>query len=321
MAKLNFRRADSSTAVTTSALVTVETLSTTFTTSTGLTTLSNDGTPTATWALVSTETSVITSTITTGSTTIFVPVGPSGISPTATASSTTALPTTASTTSTPTHAVSAVSTNTNGVRTGAAAGIGIGCAIVGALVGGLIVLFLLSRRRRRQQNQPEDIVRDNGGYSRQEKAGITTTVTNVDRFLPQPTEDDAIVSALSKIRDGIKNHVQNYYHKAPVDPQLVDETQEPLVQLAGALAIPTRAISDLLLNPSTRLPTIRLFLAHFILSRCSGQADGSQSFLPTEVSALSALYPEERSITPGTYSLLKPRETMLTPRHQPRLCF
>ena len=209
---------------------------------------------------------------------------------------------TTSTTPTPSKAITSPTSSPSAVGTGAAAGIGIGCAIVGALLGGLIALFFLSRRRRQQQSsQPQDIGPDNGGYRRQEKSGITTTVTSVDRFLPQPTEDDAIVSALSKIRDGIKNHAQNYYHKAPVDLTMVDEKQAPLVQLAGALAIPTRGISDLLLNPSTRLPMIRLFLAHLILSRCDGQMDGSQSFLPNEVSALSAMYSEDRAISTGTY--------------------
>ena len=109
-------------------------------------------------------------------------------------------------------------------------------------------------------------------------------VTNIDRLLPQPAEDDAIIGALSKIRDGIKNHAQNYYHNGPVRHDAVDEAR--LVELANTIAMPTSAIRNLLLNPATRVPTIRLFLGHLILSRCTGRTDGL-SFLPSEISNLS----------------------------------
>jgi hypothetical protein len=121
-------------------------------------------------------------------------------------------------------------------------------------------------------------------------------VTNVDRLLPQPAEDDALASGLSKIRDGIKNHVQNYYHNAPVDPKMVDQTR--LVDLARVMVMPTSAISDLLLNPATRIPMIRLFLAHLILSRCVGSTDKT-SFLPGEVAALAVADTENKNTTAG----------------------
>jgi hypothetical protein len=122
-------------------------------------------------------------------------------------------------------------------------------------------------------------------------------VTNVDRLLPQPAEDDALASGLSKIRDGIKNHVQNYYHNAPVDPNMVDQTR--LVELARVMVMPTSAISDLLLNPATRIPMIRLFLAQLILSRCIGNTDKTSSFLPSEVAALAVADTGNKNTTAG----------------------
>jgi hypothetical protein len=110
-------------------------------------------------------------------------------------------------------------------------------------------------------------------------------VTNIDRLLPQPAEDDAIIGPLSKIRDGIKNHAQSYYYNAPIRHDVVDEAR--LVELANATAMPTTAIRNLLLNPATRVPTIRLFLGHLILSRCTGRTDGQLSFLPSEISNLA----------------------------------
>jgi hypothetical protein len=135
----------------------------------------------------------------------------------------------------------------------------------------------------------------------QEKSGVTTTVANVDRLLPQPTEDDSMIAGLSKIRDAIKNHVQNYYHTAPVDPKLMEEAG--LVELARVLAIPTSGIMDLLLNPATRIPILRLYLGHLILSNCSGQPDTTLSFLPSEVSALAASDSGAKAITAGRSGL------------------
>jgi hypothetical protein len=179
---------------------------------------------------------------------------------------------------------------------GAVAAIGIGSALFGALLAAFAI-FCLLRRRRGEKAYPEENLQSNStGYIDRDLKGAAVTVapvnggviTNVDRLLPQPAEDDAIIGGLSKIRDGIKNHVQNYYYTSPVGPEMVDEAR--LMDLAEATSIPTSAILGLLLNPATRIPTIRLVLAQLILSRCVGRADGQPSFLPPEVSFLAG-YP------------------------------
>lgn len=179
---------------------------------------------------------------------------------------------------------------------GAGVGIGIGSALVGALLAGLIIFLLLRRKHRQARYQKQQLPSNEGGYVEQEKCDVAATrthvrggpVTNIDRLLPQPAEDDVIIGGLSKIRDDIKNHVQNYYHNAAVGPRMVEDAR--LVELAGVMAMPTSGIADLLLNPATRMPMIRLFLAHLILSRCSEQTDRTASFLPNEVSALATLH-------------------------------
>jgi len=207
-------------------------------------------------------------------------------------------PLTVAATTTPTSSTSQLSTGSsqtsNGLSKNQSAGVGIGGALGGALIAGLIV-FLLFRRKRRHTSYPQQHLPPNGGeYVGQEKYGMVATtsavkgavVTNVDHFLPQPAEDDAIIGGLSKIRDAIKNHVQNYYHKSPVRIELVDERS--LTELANATGIPTPDLLRLILNPATRAPTIRLFLGHLILSRCQGRTDGQPSLLPNEVSGLAA---------------------------------
>jgi hypothetical protein len=205
---------------------------------------------------------------------------------------------TSTTSSSPTSTGYHTSSPGSTLSAGTTAGIGIGCAVVGALLAGLFVFFILSRRNHRNPNYQQSGVPSNGReYAQQEKSGVTTTMSNVDRLLPQPTEDDAIIAGLSKIRDAIKNHVQNYYHAAPVDPKVVDEAG--LVELASALGISTSGIVDLLLNPATRMAVLRIYLGYLILSRCDGQPNTKLSFLPSEVSVLAVSDGGARANTAG----------------------
>lgn len=181
----------------------------------------------------------------------------------------------------------------SGISDGVAAGIGIGCAIVGAILAALIVFFLLRRKRGGEQFYGDGGGPSNGAaYSNGEKGPVVSAtsvkggaVTNIDRLLPLPAEDNEIIGGLSRIRDDIKNHVQNYYGNAAVRPEMIDEGR--LRELAQATGISTPAIASLLLNPATRIPAIRLLIAQFVLSRCIGRTDGQPTFLPLEVSHLA----------------------------------
>jgi hypothetical protein len=231
------------------------------------------------------------------------------------------------------------------MKTGAVAGIGVACALVGALIAGLIVFLIMSHRKsRRASSKQVPFPSDGGGHILQEKGGVvelggksiaelagehstreihdvaelggghsvrkkidvdvaelTTPYSegelgvDINRLLPQPAGDNVLISGLSMIRDDIKNHVQKYYHSTPVDPNTVDEAR--LIELATVMALSTSSALDLLLNPATRMPTIRLFLAHVILSRCRAQTDGTLSFLPSEASALASWYRQARMDT------------------------
>jgi hypothetical protein len=90
-------------------------------------------------------------------------------------------------------------------------GIGMGCAIAGALVTGVIVCLLLRRSRQPNDEQAHDYDNplENGSLVEEESPVRGGLITNVDVFLPQPADDNTIVSTLSKIRDDIKNHTQN----------------------------------------------------------------------------------------------------------------
>ncbi|KAG9239684.1 hypothetical protein BJ875DRAFT_447371 [Amylocarpus encephaloides] len=179
------------------------------------------------------------------------------------------------------------------ITSGAVAGVAIGCFVIGALLVGLIA-FLLRRKRQphrypQQHLHPGDIALvEHGKYNRNTEASVSKArvVSNVDNLLPQPAEDHAIVGGFSKIRDGIKNHAQSYYHKSPISHEAVNE--EALTELASATGITTATLKTFLLNPATRTPAIMILLSQLALSRCNSRIDGQYSFLPREISGLLA---------------------------------
>ncbi|KAF2489448.1 hypothetical protein BU16DRAFT_567622 [Lophium mytilinum] len=184
-----------------------------------------------------------------------------------------------------THAV-----KSNGVTSGAAAGIAIGCLIAGAAIAALVFFFLFKRYKKRQQAQSAAYNHQLGPYNGTVAAtpaeksvpiATATAISPVDALLPQPAEDNAIIGELSIIRTKIKDHAQTYYHTAAVDPVMVDESE--FQDVARATGIRSMALCDMLLNPRTRIATIRLFLSYAILSRCGGQGGAGASLLPPEV--------------------------------------
>ncbi len=212
----------------------------------------------------------------------------SNITTTTTRANTPTLASTYSTTTAP------PSQRTTKLNPGVGIGIALGGALVGALLAGFIAFVLFHRKRRQRSYQHRKPPFKGAGHVGPEKNGMVITErevqrgtgTNFERLLPLPAEDDAIIGGLSKIRDSIKNHVQNYYHTGPVRHEMVDELR--LTELSQATGIPTSALLNFLCNPATRLPTIRLFLGHLILSRLQGRIDGQASFLPNEVSGMAA---------------------------------
>jgi hypothetical protein len=167
-----------------------------------------------------------------------------------------------------------------GISKGAAAGISIGTAILGAAIASFFFVFLFARYKKRRQ-QPNDYTHHLGNFESSPKKSVVVVAEN---YLPQPAEDDAIKGELSRLRDNIKNHAQSYYHTAPVSAQAIDQNR--LHSISGATGILAPKLQELFLNPKTRTATIRLYLAWIILSRCGLQEN--YSLLPAEVATFAA---------------------------------
>lgn len=190
---------------------------------------------------------------------------------------------------------------------GAIAGVAIGCAFVGAVIGAAI-LFLLFRRR--QARQPviyhQQHLPYNHAHRSAEKGPSVVTgavANNVDNLIPQPVEDDAITKELSRIRDNIKNHVRTYYRFDASGAEGIQESQ--LVELATATGLRTSALLSSLADGSKRGDAISLFIAWVLMSRCEG--NHHPSFLPADIAALAVAVPGKDVRNSGKVKIVAPK--------------
>jgi hypothetical protein len=192
-------------------------------------------------------------------------------------------------------ATGAPSKSNNG---GIYAGIAIGCLIGGFLLAGLLFFFLLRRTKRSQsaRNYEQHSPPQAGAVDYSDKGFAVTTVASaagVDKFLPQPVEDNKILNEMSNLRDKIKNHAQNYYHTNPVDASQLN--QSALHEISRVIGLSTAVLQNTLLNPSTRVSGIRACIAGVIFSRFGGQKGiAGDSILPAEMASSADAFENSR---------------------------
>ncbi|KAF2403092.1 hypothetical protein EJ06DRAFT_319468 [Trichodelitschia bisporula] len=176
------------------------------------------------------------------------------------------------------------------LSSGPAAGIAIGCFIAGiALAALLFLLFAKSRRGKKWREGPALGGAAHGNHSSDyiavEKGAMVT-----DYSLPQPAEDRAIISDLSKLRTKIDSHVQSYYRP---DTGVGDISARKLAAALGPnTPIPAETLAGWLGEPKFRVPALRFFLAWTILSRAQLGSEVDKTLLPPALASLSkALVP------------------------------
>ncbi|KAF1926301.1 uncharacterized protein M421DRAFT_422991 [Didymella exigua CBS 183.55] len=165
---------------------------------------------------------------------------------------------------------STIPTGRKGLEAGPVAGVAIGMLFAGALIAGVIFLFLLRRQKKRRATSTTAHSRQHSSYTER-----------------NPAEDDAITGDLSKIRDNIKNHVRTYYHSGPISATNLNEAAiRDIAALTGtSAALIVKTLADSL----TRDNALRLIVGSVILPRCTGER--SPSLLPNDVAALAASIP------------------------------
>ncbi|KAL8756152.1 MAG: hypothetical protein Q9199_003129 [Rusavskia elegans] len=173
----------------------------------------------------------------------------------------------------------------NNISPGAAAGIGIGCAIAGALIAAAILVFFFRRRRRRAPAR-SDAIPLNGFGSVEKTVASPDSISPagmIERNLPQPAEDQALGGEMSRLKTAIKNHVQSYYHTNSVKGS-VDQVALGLIA-TGNMPLIASTLGSLLSNPVTRMTAIRFCITWTVVSRIDPNCEPSLSFLPPEIAS------------------------------------
>jgi hypothetical protein len=185
---------------------------------------------------------------------------------------------------TPSHS-SGSSKSNGGKHDGIAIGSAIGSVVGAVLLAGLLFFFVQRIRQKRQaKNYEQHTPPQDGAVGYAEKGYAAATVASAAGALPQPVEDNKILTELSNLRDKIKNHAQSYYHANPVDASQLN--QSSISGISKVIGISTPALQNTLLNPSTRVSGIRACIAGVIFSRFGGlKGVSGDSILPLEMAA------------------------------------
>ena len=191
------------------------------------------------------------------------------------------------------------------IYAGAVAGIGISCAVAGALIAGLICFLLMRRKQKTRSDKHSEYAV--GSYASESKNPTSITVglpgnssaVIVENYLPQSREDNAITGDLSRIKNKIDGHVQTFYALSGGNDQACAQALAAI--LGNQSPIPRAQLPALLASSRTRPSVLRAAISWVIISRIGPDSNPQESFLPVDVagtlSSLSQNKMDDRSKT------------------------
>ncbi|KAF4991633.1 hypothetical protein FDECE_13981 [Fusarium decemcellulare] len=199
---------------------------------------------------------------------------------------TTAIPSTSTSTSTnePNHPPTGVSAapsdhDTSNLSTGALAGIAVGCAVAGILIG-LAAAWLLFRRRRRGQDDRTTVsLEEPRAFATVEKPSpvVTDDSTSLNHFLLDATPDREIEAELQALAHLIDQHVEKYYHLNPVAD--VSVLSNHLATL-GFFFHGAEAVAATCARPESRYVGLRHVISQVIFKSLDVYSQSAISMLP-----------------------------------------
>ncbi|KAI1773622.1 hypothetical protein F4818DRAFT_96181 [Hypoxylon cercidicola] len=190
-----------------------------------------------------------------------------------------------------THAIQSTQAYSNSnLSRGATAGIAVGCAIAGLVVGIIAGCFLFRRRRR----QGPEIGYHTAQLGSQEKPvqEIPTDRLELDQFLLDSSPDAEIRTELRSLNHLLQQHVENNYHLRPVSRN-ADELSQTLLQLGlgqgGTMT--TAKLASLSLDPTHRHNAIQHVIAKVVFASIAFNEPSPFSLLPQPVSSFVSMIP------------------------------
>ena len=196
-------------------------------------------------------------------------------------------------------ATSSAAPGKKGIDAGGAAGLAIGFLILGVLLA-LLGMFLFRKFRGKKHGTGSSL----GAYANEKGPSVGvrevgfSDASFVESNLPQPVEDNAVITEVGVLRDRISGHVKSYY----------DLSTPGLTAAASAidalgLRVPTPRLLALLADPNSRAAALQYLISATIISRCELGSDPNESFLPFEI-AVSLQKMQKSNLDPkGAYTI------------------
>jgi len=185
--------------------------------------------------------------------------------------------------------ISPLHTVHKGLSNGAAAGVGIGCAIGGAILA-LIAIALFTQCRKRRPNDISNIAYQNTPQAKASddyESKSTSVIPLVDVPIER-ADDSQIKKSLTDLNELINQHVENHYHNQTFTGQPAGlERELSKCGFNGAGSESAGYMASILIDPRTRGAGIRKLIAYVILAHSQPNAPKLLSLLPGSISGVS----------------------------------
>ncbi|KAI0880761.1 uncharacterized protein GGS22DRAFT_79790 [Annulohypoxylon maeteangense] len=205
----------------------------------------------------------------------------------------------ASSTSSATNATQSVGSSTNsGISPGATAGIAIGCAAAGLILGA-IAGFLFRRSKSEGSKSRYNVA----SYASQEKplrspysTPMAMDKLQLEQFLLDSTPDAAISAEMGSLGQLIQQHVESCYHVLPVS-----RSEEALTTILIHLGLDQNStmsaarLASLAVDPKTRFSAIQHVIARVTFASVTFNGVSHFSLLPQPISSFASQIPATES--------------------------
>ncbi|KAF4979511.1 hypothetical protein FZEAL_4279 [Fusarium zealandicum] len=201
---------------------------------------------------------------------------------------------------------------------GVVAGVAIACIVAGLALG-FVAAFLYLRRRRARRAPPTALSQD-ASQSPEPKGNVLVTAipsnsdVELDQFLLTATPDKEIGGELYSVSELIYQHVENHYHRSPVqaDPAVMAQSLVSIGYSSQLSKLEAEAVAALCVDPKTRRLGLRHVLSNIMLQSLDCSSRNSHSMLPPTVAAfLHALPPRGRGDSSGKRPQLPSAQSLI----------
>ncbi|EHK22990.1 uncharacterized protein TRIVIDRAFT_119159, partial [Trichoderma virens Gv29-8] len=178
------------------------------------------------------------------------------------------------------------------LSSGATAGIAVGCAAAGLIIGLLAALLLFRRRRGRSVpdvSRAAILVESKEPPSSENIDGIGPVAgIRLGQFLLDGAPDQEIVSELQSLGELIRQHVEDYYSLQPVDANIgmLSQSLQNLGLGSNGLALNTGEIAALCANSYSRHLGLRYVISSVIFASIDFHSRSNLSMLPGPAAGL-----------------------------------